>query len=51
MTLEQLNKTKVPIVKIDKKLEKFYGNVLFPEKLEEANKTLSEIGIPKISKK
>ncbi len=50
MTLEELNKTKVPIVKIDKKLEKFYGKVLFPEKLEEANNTLSQVGIPKIPK-
>ena len=51
MTIEQLNKVKVPIVKLDKNLVKFHGKVLFPEKLEEANKTLAEVGIPKIPKK
>ncbi len=51
MTIEQLNKAKVPIVKLDKSLEKFHGKVLFPEKLKEANKTLAEVGIPKIPKK
>ncbi len=51
MTIEQLNKAKVPIIKLNKDLEKFHGKVLFPEKLEGANKTLSEVGIPKIPKK
>lgn len=46
MKIEQLNKTKTPIVKIDKKLERFRGKVLFPEKLNEANKVLSKVGIP-----
>lgn len=46
MTIDQLNKAKIPIVKIDKNLEKFHGKVLFPEKLEEANKTLSKVGLP-----
>lgn len=36
MTIEQLNKAKIPIVKIDKGLEKFHGKVLFPEKLKQA---------------
>jgi len=49
--MEQLNKAKIPIVKIDKTLEKFHGKVLFPEKLAEANKTLSKVGLPTLPKK
>jgi hypothetical protein len=37
MKINQLNEAKIPIVKIDKKLERFRGKVLFPEKLEQAN--------------
>lgn len=51
MTIEQLNKAKIPIVKIDKSLEKFHGKVLFPEKLEQANKTLAKVGLPTLPKK
>lgn len=51
MTIEQLNKAKIPIVKIDKGLEKFHGKTLFPEKLAEANKTLSRVGLPKLPQK
>lgn len=48
MTINDLNKAKVPIVKIDKSLERFRGKVLFPEKLELANKLLANIKLPKI---
>ena len=48
MKIEELNKAKVPIVKIDKKLERFRGRVLFPEKLELANKMLSNTKLPKL---
>jgi hypothetical protein len=48
MKIEELNKAKVPIVKIDKKLERFRGKVLFPEKLEMANKMLAKVELPKI---
>ncbi len=51
MTIKQLNKAKIPVVKIDKNLEKFHGKVLFPKKLEEANKTLSKVGLPDLPKK
>jgi hypothetical protein len=30
-TIEKLNKSKVPIIVLDKRLEKFRGKVLFPE--------------------
>ena len=48
MKIEELNKTKTPIVKIDKKLERFRGKVLFPEKLAEVNKILSKVGLPEL---
>lgn len=46
MSIEDLNKAKVPIVKIDKKLEKLRGKVLFPKKLEMANKLLAKAELP-----
>lgn len=47
MEINELNKAKIPIVTIDKKLEQFRGTVLFPEKLELANKLLSKAKLPK----
>lgn len=46
MSIDDLNKAKVPIVKIDKKLEKLRGKVLFPEKLKMANELLSRAKLP-----
>jgi hypothetical protein len=46
MNIDDLNKAKVPIVKIDKKLEKLRGKVLFPEKLKMANDLLSRAKLP-----
>lgn len=50
MKIDDLNKAKVPIIKIDKSLERFRGKVLFPEKLELANKLLANVKLPKISR-
>lgn len=36
----ELNETKVPAVRIDRELDKYNAIVLFPEKLEKANKML-----------
>lgn len=47
MKLNDLNKKKTPIVKIDKELEKYRGKVLFPKKLKRANKILDRVGLPK----
>ncbi len=47
MKIEELNKSKTPIVRIDKSLEKLRGKNLFPEKLAEANKVLDKAGLPK----
>ena len=43
----ELKKRKIPIVRIDKSLDKFDEKVLFPEKLEKANEMLKKIGLPK----
>ncbi|MGG7034181.1 MAG: hypothetical protein ACI7YS_03190 [Flavobacterium sp.] len=44
--VEDLNKAKIPIVKIDKRLEKFRGKILFPKKLALANEMLSKAKLP-----
>jgi hypothetical protein len=49
MKIEELNKAKIPIVKIDKNLERFRGKILFPEKLALANKLLANAKLPKIT--
>jgi hypothetical protein len=51
MTIDQLNKSKVPIIVFDKKLEEFKGKVLFPEKLKRANEILAKAGLPKVTLK
>lgn len=43
----ELKNRKIPIVTIDKSLDKFDDKVLFPEKLEKANEMLKKIGLPK----
>jgi len=50
MKVEDLNKGKIPIVKIDKKLEKLRVKVLFPKKLALANEMLSKAKLPKLEK-
>ena len=49
MTIDQLNKSKVPIIVFDKKLENLKGKVLFPEKLKRANEILKKSGLPKVA--
>jgi hypothetical protein len=36
-TVQELNKRKVPIVRINPSLEQYRGKILFPEKLAKAN--------------
>ena len=45
--IEELKKRKVPIVRIDKSLNKYKDVVLFPAKLERANEMLRTVGLPK----
>ena len=47
MQIKKLNDSKIPLVKIDKKLNKFQGKVLFKEKLDLANKLLEKATLPK----
>ncbi len=49
--IDELNKSKLPIVKIDKSLDKYKDKILFKEKVEKANETLKNIGLPKILQK
>lgn len=49
ITIKELNKNKISIVKIDKKLERFRGRILFPEKLEHANEILKRTSLPKLN--
>ena len=46
--IKEMEKRKIPIVKIDTSLNKFDDVVLFPDKLEKANKMLRTIGLPKL---
>jgi hypothetical protein len=48
MKVEELNKAKIPVVKINKKLEEFRGKILFPKKLALANEMLSKAKLPKL---
>jgi len=43
----ELKNRKIPIVKIDKSLNKYDDIVLFPDKLEKANEMLQKVGLPK----
>ena len=50
MKIDEFNKSKIPLVKIDKRLNRFKGKVLFKEKLDKANKLLENAELPKIIK-
>ena len=50
-TIKELNKKKVPIVRIDKSLNKYNDVVLSPDKVEKANEMLRTIGLPKLRSK
>ena len=47
----ELNEKKVPVVRIDKSLNKYDNVVLFPEKLAKANEQLKKSGFPKLPNK
>ena len=50
MNIQELNKSKIPVVKIDRKLDKLKEKILFPEKLARANAILKKSGLPKALK-
>ncbi len=45
-TVEELNKGKVPIAAIDPALDKYRDQIMFPKKLEKANKMLKTAKLP-----
>lgn len=47
MSIEELNKSKVPIVVIDNSLKKYKYMPLFQDKVDKANEMLRTIGLPK----
>jgi hypothetical protein len=49
-TKEKISKSKTPISKTDKSLEKLRGKNLFPEKLAKANEVIERVGLPKLTK-
>ena len=46
MKTVNLNNKNVPLVAIDKSLDKLQDKIMFPEKLEKANKLLSKAKLP-----
>jgi hypothetical protein len=46
----ELNKKKVPVVRIDKSLNKYDNVVLFPEKVNKAKEALKKFGVPVLKK-
>jgi hypothetical protein len=50
-TMLEINKKKVPAVRIDPSLDKYDSVVLFPEKLAKANVQLKKSGFPKLTNK
>lgn len=47
MKVKELNKSKLPVVRIDSSLEKYKDKVLFKSKLDKANEMLKTTGLPK----
>ena len=46
----ELNETNVPVVRIDKSLNKYTNQVLFPEKVKKAKQTFEKLGLPDLKK-
>lgn len=46
MKIKELNNRKMPVVCIDKSLEKYRNQILFPEKLAKANEMLEKLKLP-----
>ena len=45
--IEKINSSNTPIVRIDNSLKKYKDQPLFQDKLENANKVLTQVGLPK----
>jgi len=51
MNIKELNKKKLPIVRIDNSLEKYKNAPIFQDKVNKANEMLRTVGLPKFSAK
>lgn len=49
--IQELNKKKIPIVRIDNSLEKYKTMPIFQDKVDKANEALRTVGLPKLAKK
>lgn len=45
--ITEIEKRNIPIVRIDKPLNKYDDKILFPDKLKKSNKMLRKVGLPK----
>jgi len=45
--ITEIKKRKIPIVTIDKSLNKYDDKILFQDKLDKANEMLKKVGLPK----
>jgi hypothetical protein len=45
--IAEIKERKIPIVRVDQSLNNYDDKILFPEKLEKANKMLRKIGLPR----
>ena len=50
-SIVELNKKKVPVVRIDKSLNKYDNIILFPEKVKKAKKDFENLGFLTLIKK
>jgi hypothetical protein len=46
----ELNDKKIPVVRIDKSLNKYSDVVLFPEKVKKAKQAYEKLGLPDLKK-
>lgn len=50
-TIKEINKRKIPIVRIDNSLEKYKALPIFQDKVDMANEVLRTVGLPKMALK
>ena len=50
MKVKELNKKYLPVVQIDRSLERFRNHPAFQEKVDKANEMLRTVGLPKHKK-
>lgn len=48
--IDDLNKRRIPVVKIDNSLDEYIDKPLFQDKVDKANETLKRVGLPKFHK-